>query len=297
MPQTTMSQGPSKRVDTSGARSDGGRATKSHSEFTGSIPEVYDTCLGPLLFEFPAADLATRVSGVVDGGRVLEIACGTGILTEHLRRALPAEVEILATDLNPGMLDFARASRGDLPGVQYEVADALALPYPDDAFDAVVCQFGIMFFPDLSEGLKEMLRVLRPGGFVACNVWDSLEVNSVAGVAHDTIARYFEADPPTFLKTPFGSCAMDPTVDAFRAIGFDRVVCEAVGDTVERPSAEEVARGFVEGNPGVIEIRERAKADPETIVAALADELRLQFGAAPLRMPLRELVFVGHAPA
>ena len=181
--------------------------------------------------------------------------------------------------------------------MQYQLADALALPYEDGSYDSVVCQFGIMFFPDLSEGLSEILRVLRPGGYVACNAWDSLEANPVARVAHDTIARYFESEPPTFLKTPFGSCELDATLEAFRVLGFEQLQGDVIDATIERPSAAEVARGFVMGNPGVAEIQERATAEPATIVAALADELEQVFGPAPLRIPLRELVFTGHAPS
>ncbi len=124
--------------------------SESHTDFSGSIPTVYDTCLGPLLFEFPAADIANRVAGVVDRGRVLEIACGTGISTQFLRQELAPEVEIVATDLNIGMLEYAQEHRGALPGVRYELADALALPYEDRSFEGVVCQFGIMFFPDIA---------------------------------------------------------------------------------------------------------------------------------------------------
>jgi ubiquinone/menaquinone biosynthesis C-methylase UbiE len=270
---------------------------KSHASFSGSIPAVYDDCLGPLLFEFSAADIAERVAAVIDHGRILEIACGTGISTEHRRRRLAPGIEIVATDVNPGMLDHARERRGDLPGVRYEHADALGLPYEAHAFDAVVCQFGIMFFPDLARGLAEMLRVLRPGGFVACNVWDSFETNRVAGIAHEVIARHFDSEPPSFLEVPFGSCPVDSTLSLFRAQGFREMESHAVDATIERPSAREVARGFVEGNPGILEIRERGNASPEAIVEALADELERSFGPPPLRIPLREFVFTGRAPA
>lgn len=271
--------------------------TGSHSNFSGSIPAVYDACLGPLLFEFSAADLARRVAGAVSGGRILEIACGTGISTHFLRSELPSAVDIVATDVNPGMLEFAKENRGELPGVRYELADALALPYDAHTFEGIVCQFGIMFFPDIGAGLSEMLRVLRPGGFVACNVWDSLEGNRVAGVAHEMIASHFDSEPPSFLEVPFGSCTPEPTLELFRSRGFEGMQMHVVEETVERPSAFEVARGFVEGNPGVLEIQERANAKPETIVLALADELERSFGPSPLRIPLREFVFTGHAPA
>ena len=268
----------------------------SHATFSGSVPAVYDTCLGPLLFEFSAADIAERVAGAIDRGRILEIACGTGISTQFLRQGLSPDVEIVATDLNPGMLEYAQAHRGTLPGVTYELADALALPFEDRSFDGVVCQFGIMFFPDIAQGLSEMSRVLRGGGFVACNVWDSFEGNRVAGIAHETIARYFESDPPSFLEVPFGSCPADSTLDLFRDQGFVGMQKHVVDAVVECPSALEVARGFIEGNPGILEIQERANAAPEEIVRALAEELEHNFGPAPLEIPLREFVFTGSAP-
>jgi SAM-dependent methyltransferase len=224
------------------------------------------------------------------------VACGTGISTEFLRQALTPAVEIVATDLNPGMLEYAREHRGELPKVRYELADALALPYEDRTFDGVVCQFGIMFFPDLAKGLSEMRRVLRPGGFLACNVWDSLEVNRVAGIAHETIARYFDSEPPSFLEVPFGSCPADSTLALFQAEGFERMQVYVVDATIECPSSAEIARGFVEGNPGILEILERATTTPETIIRTLADELESSFGPAPLQVPLREFVFTGNAP-
>ena len=270
--------------------------SKSHASFSGSIPAVYDTCLGPLLFEFSAADMAKRVSSAVDRGRILEIACGTGIGTQFLHEALASEVEIVATDLNPSMLEYAQKHRGALPRVGFELADALCLPYEDQTFDGVVCQFGIMFFPDIAKGLSEMFRVLRPGGFLACNVWGSLEANRVAGIAHETIARYFDSEPPSFLKVPFGSCPEDSTLALFQAQGFENMQVHIVDATVECSSSVEVARGFVEGNPGVVEIHERASAAPETIIQVLAGELEQNFGPAPLQIPLRDLVFSGNAP-
>jgi ubiquinone/menaquinone biosynthesis C-methylase UbiE len=268
----------------------------SHANFSGSIPAIYDAHLGPLLFEFSALDLAKRVGDAITTGPVLEIACGTGISTHALREQLGPAPSIVATDLNPGMLKFAREHRGSMAGVRYELADAGALPYEDGAFDAVVSQFGIMFFPDLPAALAEMARVLRPGGFVACNVWDGFEANRVAGIAHETIARHFAADPPRFLEVPFGSCAPEPTRELFASTGFESMAVHTVEATIERPSALEVARGFVEGNPGVLEIQARADVEPEAITRELSVELERAFGPPPLRIPLREFVLTGRAP-
>ncbi len=266
-----------------------------HIEFVGSIPEIYDEYLGPLLFEYYAAELAGRVT-VPPGGRVLELACGTGIATGHLRAALPADVEIVATDLNEAMLDFARKKRGDLAKVHYQVANAQDLPFEDASFDAVVCQFGIMFFPDKAAGAREALRVLKPGGTYAFNVWDSLDRNPVIKVAQDTISGFFDGDPPTFLLTPFGYHALDPIVALLRDAGFGALDVSVLPTVVERPSAQSVARGCVEGNPGIHEINARATAPAEVIVEAVAAALRENFGDAPLRTPLQAIVITARKP-
>jgi ubiquinone/menaquinone biosynthesis C-methylase UbiE len=266
--------------------------------FTGSIPAIYDECLGPLFFEFSATDLAERVAkGIGGSGQLLEIACGTGISTQFLRERLPDGAEILATDLNPAMLDFAKQHRGTLPGVRFEQADALALPFEADRFDAVACQFGIMFFPDIPKGLAEMRRVLRPGGFFAVNVWASIAENPVVALTQEMVGRFFDSDPPRFIEIPFGRCALDPTREQFEACGFVGVEAHVVDATVERPSAAQVARGLVEGNPGIHEVHERANASPAEIEQALAEALESRFGPPPLRIPLREFVFTGNAPA
>ncbi|MCH9688806.1 MAG: methyltransferase domain-containing protein [Deltaproteobacteria bacterium] len=264
--------------------------------FSGNIPALYDACLGPLFFEFSAADLAERVGAAVTSGRLLELACGTGISTEFLRKRLPAAVSIAATDINPAMLGFAREHRGSLDGVTFDIADALDLPHDDDSFDAVVCQFGIMFFPDLAQGLEQMRRVLRPGGVVACNVWDGFSSNPIAALAFETIGAFFDDEPPRFLEVPFGNCPLEPTLGLFRAAGFEGMEGHIVEATVETSVPHDVARGLVEGNPGIAEIHARASAKPEAIVAAVEAALIREFGPTPLRIPMCEIVYTGTAP-
>ena len=157
-------------------------APATDSEFAGSIPQLYDRYLVPLIFEPYAMDLSRRVA-VLQPARVLEIAAGTGVVTRHLARELPAGTAIVATDLNQPMLDQA-AARGTARPVEWRQADALALPFEDESFDAVVCQFGVMFFPEKSKGFSEARRVLRPGGVFVFSVWDRIEDNA-AHVAID----------------------------------------------------------------------------------------------------------------
>ncbi len=263
-----------------------------HAKFVGSIPETYESKLGPLLFDFYAEDLANRLT-IGTSGRVLETACGTGISTEYLRRALAPGIEIVATDLNEPMLEIARAKRGDLPNVTFEEADALALPYDDASFDGVVCQFGVMFFPDKDAGMREAARVLKPGGKFLFNVWGSLDANPVARVSYETVKGFFEDDPPTFLTVPFGSYDSRPWKSALQAAGFSDLTIDVVRTVRERPSAREVAEGFVGGNPTIIEIEERATASSKEVIDAVAAAIAAEFGDNPMRTPLEATVYAG----
>src|SRR5262249_27725237 len=153
----------------------------------GSIPQLYDRYLGPVLFEPYAADLAHRVAAH-DAGPVLEMACGTGIVTQQLRAHLAPDVQIVATDLSQPMLDYARTKLTALKDVDWRQADIAALPFVDASFAIVVCQFGLMFVQDKQAAFREARRVLRKDGLFAFNVWDRLSTNPFAHIAHETLA-------------------------------------------------------------------------------------------------------------
>jgi SAM-dependent methyltransferase len=258
--------------------------TDQNAQFTGSIPAAYDALLGPMLFAPYAADLAARLR-VPRAAAVLEVACGTGILTNQLRRALPAPATLTATDLNEPMLAHARARVPDA-GITWQPADAQDLPFPDSAFDAVVCQFGMMFVPDKARAFGEVRRVLRPQGQFAFNVWSDLAENPVGRIARETIARYFTGDPPTFYEVPFS---------LHDASYFEVVSCERVELEARSATAQDAARGLVMGNPILRDVVERASAGPEEIVQAVAAALSAAGGAAPLRLPMRALVCIARA--
>src|ERR1700682_5314092 len=136
--------------------------------FSGSIPEIYDQFLVPLIFESYALDLATRLAQTAPRD-VLETAAGTGVLTRAIASRLAAHARIVATDLNQPMLNHAAAQSQD-GRIEWKQADALALPFQDQSFDVVACQFGVMFFPDKIQGYKEARRVLKPAGHFFFNV-------------------------------------------------------------------------------------------------------------------------------
>lgn len=262
--------------------------------FSGSIPENYHRYLGPLLFEWSAADLAARVAALKPA-RVLEIAAGTGILTRHLAGALDG-AEIVATDLNQPMLDHAAALNGDLPGVSYRQADALDLPFDPGGFDAVVCQYGIMFFPDKAQGMAEMARVLRPGGAVALNVWRSHDDNPAPGIVNRVVQSYFEEDPPRFLEAPFSMSDEAEVRALFDGAGLADVEATLVRQSATAPYLD-AARGFIAGNPTINEINVRATVDANVVMEAAAAALAAEFGDDPAPMPFAEVVYTGVKPA
>src|SRR5258705_4308418 len=171
--------------------------------FSDSIPKLYETYLVPLIFEPYAPDLVNRLASR-SLTRVLEIAAGTGVVTRTLASVLPEHVSIVATDLNQSMLDHASAL-GIKRTVEWHQADAMQLPFEDGTFDAVVCQFGVMFFPEKSKAFSEARRVLRPGGVFIFNVWDRIEENEFADTVTTALESLFPKDPPRFMaRTPHG---------------------------------------------------------------------------------------------
>ena len=171
--------------------------------FGGSVPQVYEQYLVPLIFEPYAADLVTRIA-LRRPTKVLEVAAGTGVVTRHMSRTLSSSTTIVATDLNQAMLDVAAKVRTSRP-MEWKQADVMHLPFADESFDAVVCQFGAMFFPDKPGAFAEVHRVLRPGGTFFFNVWDRIEENEFAAVVTRALALQFPDDPPRFLaRTPHG---------------------------------------------------------------------------------------------
>lgn len=268
--------------------------TIPEASFTGSIPNIYDRNLGPMFFEPYAIDLAKRVS-VGSNAAMLEIAAGTGIVTKHLYATLPSDARLVVTDLNDAMLDIARQKVPADQRIDWRTADAGALPFADGSFDAVLCQFGLMFFPDKPAALREMHRVLKPSGTLLFNVWGSLADNPIGGLAHQTVTAFFPIDPPKFYTVPFGLHDEALLKGMLSDAGFSNVTWETVDITGESESADKAARGLVFGSPIIVAIQERGTVDPEAIMRAVAARLAEEGGAAPMRLPMRALVWTALA--
>jgi len=258
---------------------------KQAARFVGSIPENYDEGLGPHIFNDYASDLTRRVADLRPG-TVLELAAGTGIVTRKLRDALASDCELLASDLNPPMLEVAKAKFRADESVRFEQVDATNLEFDEASFDVVACQFGVMFFPDKRRSYAEVHRVLKPGGSYVFNVWDSWSSNPFAQITHEAVEKFFPEDPPGFYKVPFSYHDANEIRESMLRAGFARVTIEHLPLKSKISTANSFAKGLVFGNPLYEEIVTRG-GDPGEVLAAVADAIDRQLGA---EMPLQALI-------
>jgi ubiquinone/menaquinone biosynthesis C-methylase UbiE len=250
--------------------------------FTSSMADLYDRHLAPMIFEPYALDLADRVAAL-DPTRVLEIAAGTGVATRALARALPARVDLVATDLNPAMLERAAAVGTPRP-VRWQQADATHLPFDDAGFDVVACQFGVMFFPDKVQAFSEARRVLRRGGTLVFSVWDRLEENDFTDTVMAALAHLFPRDPPRFMaRTPHGYFDQGAISRDLAGAGFVAAPrFETVSARSHSASAQVTAIALCQGTPLRSEIEARAGVGLAEATSACAAALASRFGEGPI---------------
>jgi SAM-dependent methyltransferase len=257
------------------------------TRFGGGVPENYDRGLGPIFF----ADYADHTARLVAGYtplRVLETGAGTGIVTRRLRDLLPATTRLIATDLNPPMLEIARKKfRSDEP-VEFRQADAMALPFADASFDAMVCQFSAQFFPDKEKSYREAYRVLAPGGRYVFSVWDGDHPHG--RLADEVAAQFFPTDPPQFYRVGTGYNKIDPIKASVSDAGFIDLRIAVLTKEKQVADVGAFARALVYGNPLIDMIRARGGIDPDHVVNALGEALVREFGT-PARLSLQAIVF------
>jgi ubiquinone/menaquinone biosynthesis C-methylase UbiE len=262
---------------------------EQNAAFIGSIPENYDRYLGPVFFDPYAKDLVSRMN-VSEDAAVLELACGTGIVTRRLRDRLGPVAKLVATDLNDAMLDYAARKFKPADRINWKQADATELPFADRTFDAVVCQFGLMFVPDKEKALSETYRVLKPGGTFLFNVWDAIEYNELQHIAHAIITDFFDDDPPDFYEVPFSFHDVE-VIDAFLSLaGFSEAQFQLLRLPAVSPSAEKAARGLVHGNPIINVLREQSESSIPEIEAAVVEAVAVQCGDDPVQARMQALV-------
>lgn len=257
--------------------------TSLRASFTG--PHYYDEYLAPVSFGPFATELVQRIPANVEGP-VLEIACGTGAVTRLLRERLPRAVELVATDLSPAMLEYARARLGNLTGIRWESADALALPFADGSFGAVVCGFGLMFPPDRQQALSEARRVLAGAGRLFFSVWDGIEDNTHALANARVIESLFPGDPELRFRTPYDMNDPHALRRMLAQAGFGQPSVERVRLPIEGADPRKIATGQILGTPRSALLAQRGMA-LQDVIDRVAEELT-RSGGDP---------YAGHAQA
>ncbi len=261
------------------------------SRFEGSIPEIYDRLLVPMIFRDAARALADVVAALGPSS-VLETAAGTGVLTRELLSKC-AGATVTSTDLNQPMLDRA-AAENPSTRASWQQADALDLPFGDDSFDVVACQFGVMFFPERSKAFSEAARVLRSDGSLVFNVWDRIENNEIACAIEAALTAADPDRPSLFMsRTPHGYHDQDQIDADLERGGMKLTSIEAV-EGICRTTAHDAAFAFCAGSPLSLEITtESSMSVPEATEVAEAALIRL-YGEGPISGRIRSFQITAH---
>jgi ubiquinone/menaquinone biosynthesis C-methylase UbiE len=250
--------------------------------FDGSIPHFYDTFMVPLIFEVYADDLAARVAKVLPLS-VLETASGSGVVSRALAKRLSMDARYVVTDLNQPMIDHAASKQPGDHAIEWLQADALDLPFGDEEFDVVACQFGAMFFPDRSKGYAEARRVLKPGGRYFFSVWDKIENNELADIVTREAGAVFPYNPPRFLaRTPHGYFDRELIRADLQRAGFSDIVIEVSEEKSIAPSAGVAAKAYCHGTPLRKEIEDRDPALLDHVMNTAAAAIETRFGKGPI---------------
>lgn len=255
---------------------------RTDSVFAGSIPDIYDEYLVPLIFEPYAADMASRVAAL-NPATVLETAAGSGVVTRALAPRLAQTTEYVVTDLNPPMLERAKRQQPADNRIGWRQADALELPFREGAFDVICCQFGVMFFPDKVAGYRSARRSLREGGHFIFNVWDRIADNEFADSVTKTASAFFPDDPPLFLaRTPHGYHDVKQIDADLRTAGFETIEIHTITEESRADSPRIPAVAYCQGTPLRNELEARDASLINEITNRASDEIERKFGSGPV---------------
>jgi ubiquinone/menaquinone biosynthesis C-methylase UbiE len=262
----------------------------SDSRWVGSMPEAYDRYLVSAVFTPHAKHLAA-LTAEHQPAAVLELAAGTGAATAQLVQAIP-DASVTATDLNDAMVSYGSTR---VPDAQWQRADAQQLPFDDATFDAVVCQFGVMFFPDKAQAFAEAARVLTPSGRMIFAVWDRVELSHFPAALLAAVTDLVPGDASHFIaRTPHGYHVLDEITGHVEDGGLRVESAERVVLRGQAQSARDLAYGWAYGSPLRFEMGPPDELD--AMADRLADRMEHYLGAGPVEGDLAAIVVTASRP-
>jgi SAM-dependent methyltransferase len=266
--------------------------------FNKSIPQNYEDYLTPFIFDPYAEDLVERIgskTGATSLKNVLELACGTGAVTKQLLTRLPSTTQLIATDLQPDMISTAKISVAkhhlSASNLTWDTVDMTNIPYEDNRFDLIVCQFGLMLVPEKLKALTEMHRVLRPGGRLLSSVWSDIQHNQIWDITGSVIESFIGTNPMLHDPGPFSMTDANIGLKGLKKAGFPDARVTTVDKTGKIATAAMAVKGITEGLPVWIAISQKDPSLPAKVQSALEQELINRLGDHPLQSSLQALVF------
>lgn len=269
--------------------------SENDKKFVGSIPEVYDDYLVPLIFEEFAHEVADQVAKAAPR-EVLETAAGSGVLTRIVAPILSNETNYMVTDLNSDMLERAKQQQPQTDTLGWQVEDAMDMPFESNRFDVVCCQFGVMFFPDKVAGFAEARRVLKPGGYFIFSVWDEIQHNLFADHVTRAVGQMFSDSPPEFLeRTPHGYFDLTRITGHLKSAGFSQAEIRTVTLQSVAKTPHDVAVAYCQGTPLRNEITARDPGGLERVTDHVTQYLQAVFGSGPVSGKIRGYLITAEA--
>jgi SAM-dependent methyltransferase len=261
----------------------------------GNAAEVYETELVPAIFGAWAPLLVAKAK-LREGERVLDVACGTGVVTRLAAEQVGTGGHVVGLDLNPGMLARARTT---LPrngaAVEWEEGDAGALPFDAATFDAVFCQLGLQYFPDRQQAAREMHRVLKPGGRLVVLVWRALAHSPGFAALATALERHVSAAAAAVMRAPF---VFGDTTDELRRLlvqaGFRGVRVGADVRMVRFASPTALVRHQVAGSPLAPHVAIVDDAGRDALLREMTEEMRFYVNDEGLAFPIEGHIGVAH---
>ena len=257
--------------------------------FSGEAAENYDQYLGPFLFEPYGLELASRLDPL-KANSVLEVACGTGRVTRHIRNQIRPGARFVATDISTDMLEVAKRNLGE-NSIEFQMADAQALPFPENNFDYVLCQFGLMFLPDKQKGIQEAYRVLKPGGKLFFSTWErTAKVPFLKILFNDILLPFFNEDESSRYVLPFSLHQPGQLIAWMKKSGFCETTVERIELQGHATSASQLVTGFLIKHPLGKEV---VLKDPDALprlAERFENEIILKFGNNPVKCDLAAFV-------